>query len=145
MRFHGTRRWLSYEVKNGVVQPKLLERHIVKEFVDRLWFQAKIKVWVINQPVGGKTPQNEAGIPDLVGFVPKRMVQTGDNPFGLLSPAPAIPLFIEVKRPGGRRRPAQERFIEEAKAGGCCAFFAESWKDVVDNLAWVGVQLNASE
>lgn len=133
-------RRLSYEVKNGVVQAKLLERHIVKEIIDRLWYQARIKVWIINQPVAGKTAQNAPGIPDLIGYVPKRMV-AGDNPFGLLSPVPAAPLFIEVKRPGGKRREMQKRFIEEAKAGGCIAFFAESWSDVVRELQGCGIKL----
>ncbi len=141
MRRFAPRRRLSFEHKDGKWQAKLLERHVVKEIVERLWFQARIKVWVINQPVAGKTPQNVAGLPDLWGWIPKRMVDTGDNPFGLLSPVAALPLCIEVKRPGGVRSPAQIQFISEAKSGGCVAFFAESWIDVVRELARVGVAL----
>ncbi len=121
-------------------EPAVLERHIVKEVIDRLWYQARIKVWIINQPVGGKTAQNEPGIPDLNGWIPR------DLPRGLSSP---IPLYIEMKRPkgpgrrAGVRSPAQIRFIEEAKAAGCAAFFAESFNDVVRELWSFGVHLKS--
>ncbi len=144
----GPRR-IRYEVKNGVTQPVLLERHVLREIVDRLWLQAKIKVWQINQPVGGKVKQNVAGIPDLIGFIPKgtqRQVwnvpmqgHTFSNTMAGMSHS--VPLFIEVKRPGGRRRPEQIAFIDEAKSGGCAAFFAESWMDVVRELSMFGLSL----
>lgn len=139
MRRWAPRRKLAFEYKDGKYQAKLLERHVVREIVDRLWLQAGIKVWVINQPVGGKTPQNVPGIPDLWGWVPHLRYVNHEK--GTSTPNFALPLMIEVKRPGGVRSPAQERFIEEAKAGGCVAFFAESWDDVVRELARVGVQL----
>lgn len=136
MRWKARRpRW---ELKDGKYQQVLLERHVVKEIVERLWYQAKIKVKVINQPYAGKTPQNVSGIPDLVGWIPRK----------LLLPLPdsgvsrAIPVYIEVKRPGGVRRPAQILFIEEARADGCVAFFAESWADVMREMnEQVGLKL----
>lgn len=134
---------IRYEVKNGVTQPVLLERHVLREIMDRLWLQAKIKVWQINQPVGGKVKQNVPGIPDLIGFIPKGTPRTFDWKMGPVTHHdwPALPLFIEVKRPGGRRRYMQEVFIEEASAGGAAAFFAESWADVVRELGQRGVKL----
>lgn len=43
-------------------------------------------------------------------------------------------LFIEVKRPGGRRSKEQIRFIERASAQGNIAFFADCIDDVIDHL-----------
>ena len=129
-----------WNAERGVWEGALLEEHILREIVERLWFQAKIKVFRINQPVGGKTPQNESGLPDLMGWIPKRRDVQGLEHI-------AIPLYIETKRPkqpgqrGGVRSPAQIRFIEEAKLGGCVAFFADSWADVVRELATVGIEL----
>jgi hypothetical protein len=119
-------------------EPVLLEEHVLKEIVERLWLQAKIKVWRINCAVGGKVRPNEPGIPDLIGWVPDPAPRHLPGPQGL-----AFPLFIEVKRPGGARRAAQERFIEEARSGGCIAFFAESWTDVIRELYPFGIKLAA--
>lgn len=69
------------------------------------------------------------GLPDLMGWIP------GVYPSGVR------PLFIEVKRPGGVRRPAQTYFIEEAKSDGCVAFFAESWRGCIDEFAKIGITL----
>lgn len=137
---------VKWNPERKIYEPVLLERHVVREIVDRLWLQAKIKVWVINQPVHGKTPQNEAGLPDLQGYIPRHVLAHAD---GWLSPGQgiteaqtfAVPLYIEVKRPGGVRSEAQKRFILEAKQGGCVAFFAESWLDVVRELQMVGIAL----
>lgn len=126
------RRQPKWEFKNGKYQQVLLEKHVLREIMDRLWMQGKIKVWQINQPVGGKVQQNVSGIPDLIGFIPWRTpLRAPCVPNYMKS---ALPLFIEVKRPGGHRRFYQERFIEEARAGGAIAFFAESWADVCKEL-----------
>lgn len=135
----GRGRW---EQKNGVFQPVLLERHVVREIVERLWLQARIKVWVINQPVGGKTAQNAPGIPDLVGWIPKHGLKVTTE--GQVVPAYGTALYIEVKRPGGVRRPAQIRFIEEAVQGGCVAFFADSWECCLGELKKFGIDLPVS-
>lgn len=133
------RRWATkparrqnWEKKGGVWQPVLREEHIVREIITRLWF-AKIKVFRINQPVAGKTPQNVAGIPDLMGWIPFKVWD--ERVGGGVLPLPTgVPLFIEVKRPGGARRPAQIQFIDEAAKDGCIAFFADSWDEVVKQL-----------
>ena len=118
-------------------EPVVTEEMVLKEIVDRLWFQAKIRVVRINCAVGGKVRPNEAGIPDLTGWIPR--IVEAYTVSGLKKWA--IPLYIEVKRPGGARRPAQIRFIEDAKAGGCAAFFAECWLDVVRELYSFGIKL----
>lgn len=131
--------------KNGVWQRKVSEEDVLEEIVSRLWFQVKIKVWRVRERIPGMcSPKNLStpGIPDLIGFIPRNTLRVSEwtnvtvEHHGL----PAQPLFIEVKRPGGARRPAQEAFIAEALAGGCCAFFAESWEDVVAELKKVGIR-----
>jgi hypothetical protein len=129
----------KWELKDGKWQQVLLERHVVREIMDRLWLQAKIKVWQINQPYGGKVKQNVSGIPDLIGFIPWRTPMT--EPASPNYSTAALPLFIEVKRPGGHRRLMQKLFIEEARAGGAIAFFAESWCDVVREFKNIGIKL----
>jgi len=52
------------------------------------------------------------GAPDIVGYLP------GGRFLG-----------IEVKKPGGNVRPAQDEFIERAVVSGACAFIAYSLDD----------------
>ena len=121
---------VRWNPKTKKMELVLLEEHVLQEIVDRLWLKAKIRMIRINQPVGGVVRQNEAGIPDLMGWIP----QTVEVYTGSVYKKWAVPLFIEVKRPGGVRSPAQIRFIEDAKKDGCIAFFAESWIDVMREL-----------
>ncbi len=114
---------------NGKYQPVLLEEHVLREIVERLWWH-KIKVWRIRERIPGQGGFSTPGIPDLIGWAIRRD----------WTPNTTVPLFIEVKRPGGVRRPAQERWIAEAKADGCIAFFAESWEDVVRELKTFGLE-----
>jgi len=118
--------------------------------------------------VGGKWhaaytgKKTEAGIPDLFGYLiprPKpRQTKASNENFspggsgGSVAPLSAqIPnsvgifpyaIFIEAKRPvGGRRRPAQIAFIENACLDGAIAMFATSWDDVVRGLLIRGIEL----
>jgi len=119
---------------------------VLKEIVDRLWLQAKIRMVRINQPVAGKVHPNENGITDLIGEIPRRpfaVTCSRDACVSTTIEIPPTPLYIEVKRPGGARRPAQIRFIDEKKSAGCAAFFAESWADVVRELLYFGIRLSA--
>lgn len=119
-----------------------MEEDILREIVTRLSW-AKIKVFRINCPVGGKIRPNVAGLPDLTGWLPKGLLTYGSliQSGRLVTTSHPVPLWIEVKRPGGARRTAQTQFIAEAKADGCVAFFAESWVDVVQNLRQAGVEI----
>lgn len=132
----------KFEFKHGKFQPVLTEEHVLKEIVTRLWLEAKIRVVRINCAVGGKVRPNEPGIPDLVGWIPVQtmmMMQMGGDI------RHSLPLFIEVKRPGGARRIAQTRFIEDAKKDGCVAFFAESWTDVLRELYGIGIKISENQ
>lgn len=128
-----------WDMKRGIWQPKISEEMVLREIVSRLWY-SRIKVWRIRERIPGRGPGalSTPGIPDLIGWIHQvRCTWDGiktDNRF-------AIPLFIEVKRPGGVHRIAQERWIAEAKADGCIAFFAESWADVVRELTQFGIKI----
>lgn len=137
---------------NAAYQPKLKEEHVVREIIQRLGY-CKIKVRRVKERIpegGGKEgPKrfrggpSESGIPDLIGYVPSKvMVEHNVAADFMEEEAPGV--FIEVKRPGGDRRPAQEAFIAEAAADGCIAFFAESWEDVVKGFAAHGIDLSRS-
>ncbi len=132
---------------NAPFQPKLTEEHVVLEIMQRLAL-AGVKVKRIKERIpeirnGRKfwrgrglmgSGASEAGISDLIGWV-KTCVHDELEDISL-------PVFIEVKRPGGRRRPAQEAFIAEAKADGCIAFFADCWEDVVKGFGEHGIDIS---
>jgi len=125
---------LQFNKAKNLWEPSLLEEHIVAEILTRLGY-AGIKAFRVTERIPrrvrgrirGRT--STPGIPDIMGWV---RVKHGFNRFE--SP---VPLFVEVKRPGGKIRPAQERFIREAKADGCVAFVAYSWEDVENELPTV--------
>ena len=123
----GRQKW---EQKNGKFQPVLLEKHVVKELVVRLWANG-VKVWVIKERIPGKGMLSTPGIPDLMGYM--------KDPHGT---GFTHPVFIEVKRPGGVRRDAQIRFIDEAKRDGCVAGFADSWDSCKALFEKCGIHLS---
>lgn len=136
-------RW-TFNRARKVYEPVELEEHVVKEIVERLWMQARIKVWRVREriPQKGRRWQqlSTPGIPDLIGWIPSTTVSV----CGAKCLRTTRPLFIECKRSvKSVRRPAQEAFIDEAKRDGCVAFFASSWGDVVRELGKVGVVLQA--
>lgn len=139
-------RW-TFNRARKVYEPSVLEEHVVREIVDRLWLQARIKMFRVRErqfdaekyrKTGRWQNLSTPGIPDLIGWCSLKIdVMNGH----ILA---TTPLFIECKRPHVNvHRPAQERFIEEAREGGCVAFFAESWGDVVRELGKVGVALQS--
>lgn len=121
-------------MKPPLYQPKIKERHVEAEIMQRLAYAGiRVRKIVERIPVRKKNGRmartSDPGIPDLVGWAP-------------IMAERAFAVFIEVKRPGGPRRPMQELFIGEAKLGGCIAFFAESWADVVKGFAAHGIDLS---
>lgn len=122
----------------------LIEEDVVLEIRQRLAY-AKIRVWRVRErlPVtrnGVKRFEgapSEAGLPDLIGHVPHEITSTG------ILMNKARPVYIEVKRPKGKRRLMQEIFIREAQRDGAIALFAESWKDVCLGFAAHGITLPA--
>lgn len=123
-------RWV---LKGGKLKAHIVEEDVVEEITTRLWLQYRIKVWRVRERIPGAWALSVPGIPDLMGWLPK---SSGFIIFGETTPRSApVPLFIEVKRPGGVRRTAQTLFIEGAKLDGCVAFFADCWADVVREMS----------
>lgn len=88
---------------------------------------------------------SEKGLPDIFGWI-FRPMETKRIGLGVIfcENTPAVPFFIEVKRPkGGRKRPAQVAFIEKAKADGMLAFFAKSVDEVIEEFKQHGIKLVA--
>jgi hypothetical protein len=73
----------------------------------------------------------ETGLPDICGWVLVPEVPNVTGP---------CPLYLEVKREGGRRRPAQTAFVEMAKAAGCVAGFVTCVDEVRALLQANGVR-----
>ena len=91
---------------------------------------------VVERIPWGKT-KSEAGIPDLFGWLPKGLTCVAFD----ASYHPAH-FFIEVKRPGGKLRPAQAAWIERAKTDNVIAFKAESLEEMIAEFAKVGIKVN---
>jgi hypothetical protein len=128
----------KWELKGKIWQPVLKEEHVVREITTRMWLAAKVKLYRVRERIPGMGAPSTPGIPDLIGYlqISCPLPVTGGR-------AQAIPLYIEVKRPGGVRRIAQIQFIDEARAAGCVAFFAESWEQVREEMAIVGFLIPA--
>lgn len=91
---------------------------------------------VIERIPWGKT-KSEGGIPDLFGWftLPKYAYVMST---GLLRPTH---FFIEVKRKGGKFRPAQARWLEQAQADGVIAFKADSVEEMVAEFKRFGIEI----
>lgn len=144
-------RRLVYNKARKVYEAPLLEEHVVREFIVRLGY-AQIRVVRVRERIPTKgTAKSTSGIPDLFGWVTKEIrlgqeyahPETAEGGVQTRLMKIAVPLFIEVKRPGGRHRFAQKQFIADAKAAGCIAFFADSWAVVVQEMQAAGVTLPA--
>jgi hypothetical protein len=92
------------------------------------------RVWPIIEriPWGRKT--STPGLPDLTGWF---VLPTRQHP-GLLFP---LHFWIEVKRPGGKLRPSQERWIKDAQDDHVIAFKAASWLDCLSEFHYRGIYL----
>lgn len=114
--------------------PRRRERDIQREIL-RLLHAHGVMAFGMNREHAGYRRASHIGVkglPDIMGWVPvwamARMQAT--NVVG------ACPLFIEVKRPGGKLRPAQEAFLAMARKDGCVAFKADSPAQVAKELGW---------
>lgn len=90
------------------------------------------------------------GLPDLLVTFPagnaclKGYYKLTDSISGIVLPicgAWPVTAFIEVKKPGGKHRPAQIRWIQEHRADGGIAFFADSVEAMVAAFAGFGIQI----
>jgi hypothetical protein len=126
--------------KKGIYELVTKEEDVVEEIVTRLWlsgvpiYRERERVPVCPHCKAFVASPSESGHPDLHGVVPAKLAR------GRF----AIPVYIEVKRPGGRHRPEQEKFIAQQKVIGSIAGFAESWMDVVRLFAENDIPLRAA-
>ena len=116
----------------GIFEPVMTEEDVVRQIMGGL-AAFRIDVFRIKEriPKDKKKRWNNLstpGLPDIFGWAHRPL--TGP-----------VPLYIEAKRPGGKRRQSQIDFIDRAKASGCIALFAESWSDVERELKAAGVAI----
>jgi hypothetical protein len=119
------RRARLVKTARGIYEPKITEEMVVRMIMEGLALY-RIQAYRVRERIPGKWKLSTPGISDLIGWIKRPGRDT-------------TAFFCEVKRPGGKRRPAQVRFIEDAKRDGCIAFFAESWEDVERELNQHGV------
>jgi len=58
---------------------------------------------------------------------------------GTVDGIPGRFVAIELKRPGGKVSPEQEKFLQSVRSHGGIAFVAESTKDVIQNLHFLSL------
>lgn len=125
----------------GVFERQITEEDIVKQitqFLDLNGFRVHRLVERI--PWGKKT--STPGMPDLVFWAkPGAFIEILT---GFYFGSTKIVGFCEVKKPGGKRRFSQERWIADANSDGVMAFFAESVEDVCNEFAKRGIRLRGA-
>ena len=121
-----------------------LEETIVKVLMDGLT-ACRIPIFRVRERIS-KCPKcygfvgqpSQAGVPDLVGWIPSTILDAEVMSRTTYS----LPLFIECKRPiGGIESAVQKEFIDRARRGGAVAFFCRGWDECVAELRGFGVQL----
>ena len=120
----------------ALLKSQITEEMVVREIQERLSYDG-IKVFRVRERIPTKTKcgnycrKSVAGIPDLIGWIPRSMLCTR-------------PVFIECKRHvGADYRPSQIAFIDQARADGCIAIFADCWEDVRRGFKEFGIELPA--
>lgn len=90
-------------------------------------------------PWGPKGRKSEPGNPDIHGWW--SLDKSGPlMHLGFGAPW-ALHFYIETKRPGGKHRPSQIAWIEEAQRDGVIAFFADSVESMVAGFAEYGIKI----
>lgn len=125
---------------NALIASQLTEEAILKQIVEMLRLNGA-RVYRIAERVPRKGIKwqrlSDPGLPDLCGwFTVNSTIEwnTGNN---------CVPkhFFIEVKRKGGKLRPAQQVFLNQAGMDSVLAFKAESWEQVVEELERFGIKV----
>jgi hypothetical protein len=107
--------------------------HSILEYLDTLGITA----WRANTGAMRRTKKDGSdyyckfgfpGMPDIIGYVKKT--------FGVIE---TIPMFIEVKKIGGKLSSNQKMFLDKAKKDGCIAMVAFSVDDVEKELEEFGL------
>lgn len=121
----------------GVFEASITEEHVFSACRALLELNgAKVHRITERIPWGPKGRKSQPGVPDSFGWWPLSHPLVS----GYISSVP-LHFFIEFKRPGGARRPAQERWIAEARADGVIAFFADSVDAMVAEFAVFGIHI----
>ena len=119
--------------RGKVALPKHRERDVQREILGLLHARG-IVAYGINRERAGYRRASHIGIkglPDISGWIPARCYLPTATFYRSDTP---LPLFIEVKRPGGTLTREQTAFLVSARADGCVAFMATSPADVVEAL-----------
>lgn len=104
------------------------ESEALAAILDYLTLVPGVRIRRIRELAGADGRYHQGGVegePDLQGWVKLEFLKLDGAPISL-------PLFIECKRSGprGRRRGMQRAFIEQARADGCIALFADCVEDI---------------
>lgn len=119
-------------------RPVMDEESVISLCLDVLNINGARAFRVIERiPWGAFGKKSQAGIPDVFGWWPDRM------PYAAAGTPGKGPrhFFIEFKRPKGKRRPAQIRWISEAKGDGVMCFFSDSLESMIAEFRDYGIQL----
>ena len=124
---------IVFNKARGVYEAALTEEHVVGVIRQLLELNGARVNRIVERIPWGKTTSTP-GVPDLAGWFTKPTVA---HP-GLVFP---LHFWIEIKKPGGKRRPAQIAWIEQAQKDGIIAFFADSINQMVEEFKLRGIVL----
>lgn len=109
----------------AVFERSLRESDVVGAIINLLELNRARVFKIVERIPWGKTTSTP-GLPDLMVIWP--------NTFGN-----AVVTFIEVKRKGGKLRPAQERWLTQAREDGVICFMADSVESMVHEYKKFGI------
>jgi len=120
----------------GIVEPVQSEEDVLGAIRGLLEANGARVHRIVERIPWGKTTSTP-GMPDLVGWFPRKWEGDFLNTVEL-----ARVFFIEVKRPGGKLRPAQTLWLNEARLDGIIAFMADSVEKMVEEFSKYGIRIN---
>lgn len=126
--------------KRGIFEPIQTENDVLGAIRTLLEANGARVFRVVERIPWGKT-KSEPGIPDLIVIWPEKIVRY-EKPFPTeIISRTSIVSFVEVKRPGGKLRPAQKLWIEQAQADGVICFMADSVEAMVSEFKKYGIEV----
>jgi len=122
----------------GVYERKISENDVLGAIRQLLELNG-FRVWRIVERIPWGRTKSEPGIPDLAGYFRHGFTcHSGKDCRPLWI---QIPFYIEVKKPGGKLRPAQEAWLARANEDGVIAFKAESVEECVSEFKKYGIEI----
>lgn len=134
---------LIYDPARKLYQPAQSEEDVLGAIRTLLEANGARVHRIVERIPWGKTTSTP-GIPDLMGWMKRPVfdiIPEDYHTFRQRETSIIVPFFIEVKRPGGKLRPAQAAWIEQAKADGVIAFKAESVEEMVREFGKYGIEI----